>query len=127
MVDIKRKRKRKQKQPLKEFKAWLQGVEELQPDDWCPNVEQWQLIRDKINGIVEENKTTEQQIITMQQQPKVYQQNKSLLAPPPPVGGVPGGAVDMTLAAQQMLNPTGNTAKTPDIDTSNGNVTSSFA
>jgi hypothetical protein len=41
-------------QTLSEFKAWLAGVEELQPEDWAPNKEQWALIRNKINNIAEE-------------------------------------------------------------------------
>jgi len=36
---------------LVEFRAWLEGVEELQPDNWAPNAEQWKLIRAKIDSI----------------------------------------------------------------------------
>lgn len=36
---------------LLEFRAWLEGVEELQPKDWAPNLEQWKLIRAKIDAI----------------------------------------------------------------------------
>lgn len=38
---------------LSEFKAWLEGIEELQPDDWSPTQEQWKKIRNKIDCIVE--------------------------------------------------------------------------
>lgn len=31
------------------FKSWLQGVEDMQPDDWCPSIEQWRKIRQKID------------------------------------------------------------------------------
>lgn len=29
------------------FKAWLQGVEDMQGADWCPSLEQWRKIRQK--------------------------------------------------------------------------------
>lgn len=31
------------------FKSWLQGVEDMQEDDWHPNPVQWKKIRNKIN------------------------------------------------------------------------------
>ena len=46
-------RKRTKKQTLSEFRAWLNGVEELQPEDWAPNAAQWKLIREKIDSIAE--------------------------------------------------------------------------
>lgn len=39
---------------LKEFKMWLEGVEEMQADGWVPDARQWQRIRDKIDSIKEE-------------------------------------------------------------------------
>lgn len=45
--------KKKPKQTLNEFRAWLQGVEEMQDDDWIPSIEQWKLIRDRIDNIIE--------------------------------------------------------------------------
>lgn len=122
-------RKRKQKQTLKEFNAWLQGVEELQPEGWSPTAEQWQLIRNKIDGIVEEKKVVEKVINDLQPKPvRNYQQGQNIPMIPaaPAVGGIPPAPVDMTPAARQMLNPAGEAAKTPDIDTSDGNVASSF-
>lgn len=38
---------------LAEFRAWLEGVEELQPKSWVPDAAQWKLIRNKIKCIVE--------------------------------------------------------------------------
>ena len=122
-------RKRKQKLTLSEFRAWLQGVEELQSDEWCPNLEQWRLIRDKINGIVTEKVVVETTPVVNRPH---YQQPTNvnpaaLPAPAPAVGGVPVADVAMSSAASEMLNPGGAAAKTPDIDTSDGNVNSSFA
>ena len=31
------------------FKSWLQGVEDMQGADWCPTLEQWRKIRQKID------------------------------------------------------------------------------
>lgn len=39
---------------LKEFKMWLQGVEEMQADGWVPDARQWTRIREKIDQILEE-------------------------------------------------------------------------
>lgn len=130
------KRKRKQKQSLKEFKAWLQGVEELQPDGWAPNAEQWKLIRNKIDGIVEEKPAAPQpqRSLTQPTQPmpshNQAQANpvvQTALPQPPPVGGLPPVEVEMTPAARKLLNPGADgKTQTPDMDTSDGNVTSPF-
>lgn len=34
-----------------EFKAWLQGVEEMQEDDWAPNHIQWKKIKEKLSQV----------------------------------------------------------------------------
>lgn len=47
----KTKKQSKKNITFEEFKAWLSGVEDLQPDDWSPTKEQWQIIRDKIDSI----------------------------------------------------------------------------
>ena len=36
---------------IKDFKMWLEGVEEMQASDWVPDARQWQRIREKINSI----------------------------------------------------------------------------
>lgn len=131
-------RKRKQKQTLKEFRAWLQGVEELQPENWSPNSDQWKLIRDKIDGIVVEKQIVEKIInnsVTTSPQPALRALPAAPavgvpagMVPPPPASGVPPADVQMTPAARQMLNPSASEkAKTPDMDTSDGNVSSPFA
>lgn len=47
------KRKKISKQTLSEFRAWLEGVEEISGSDWIPDKGQWKLIRDRIDNIVE--------------------------------------------------------------------------
>lgn len=36
---------------FQEFKAWLQGVEEMQDEGWTPTGVQWQKIKEKLNQI----------------------------------------------------------------------------
>jgi hypothetical protein len=40
--------KKDKKLTVKEFRYWLEGVEEMQEDDWSPDVKQWKRIREKI-------------------------------------------------------------------------------
>lgn len=43
---------------IKEFKMWLQGVEEMQEDGWTPDAKQWARIRSKIQAIDETEHTS---------------------------------------------------------------------
>ncbi len=36
---------------VKEFRMWIQGVEEMQAEEWVPDARQWKLIRAKIDLI----------------------------------------------------------------------------
>ncbi len=47
------RKKAVKKYTLAEFKAWLEGIEEIQPADWHPDLDQWKMIREKIGAIVE--------------------------------------------------------------------------
>lgn len=38
---------------VSEFKNWLTGVLDFQPDNWTPNLEQWKKILDKIQSLEE--------------------------------------------------------------------------
>jgi len=48
------KNKKPQKMSVSQFKMWIQGLSEFQDDDWVPNVNQWNLIRDRIDMLDEE-------------------------------------------------------------------------
>lgn len=39
---------------ISEFKQWLSGVEDMQPDDWVPDSIQWAKIRAKIESLADE-------------------------------------------------------------------------
>ena len=134
----KRTNKRQKQVTLSEFKAWLEGVEELQPDGWAPNAEQWDLIRTKIHNIKQEKPPEPSQ----QQQMPSHIQHSSVNTPPPgiihrddvqvPPSQLPMDA-EITPAARAALEgktpftpgPDGK-IKTPDIDTSNGPYSTSF-
>ena len=88
---------------LSEFRAWLQGVEELQAKGWSPNAEQWKLIRDKIDAIVEAKAPVVEQVHVAVPGPRPVvggypaqhrPSGPAFIPPPPPVpGGVPADAV----------------------------------
>ena len=48
------KARKNKKITLRDFNNWLSGLEEIQPDEWAPNKDQWELIRNKIKCIIEE-------------------------------------------------------------------------
>lgn len=102
---------RKKKQTLAEFRAWLSGVEELQPADWAPNAAQWKTIREKIDSIAEPKASTadadmlQKLIETLGNntpRPAMPQNPVAMGIPPapPPPAGVPAGPVDVAPAAQ---------------------------
>lgn len=53
MSNKKKQTTKVKQQSVKEFKAWLAGMLEFQPDGWTPNVEQWKTIQDRINNLQE--------------------------------------------------------------------------
>lgn len=77
------------------FKAWLQGVEDMQSPDWAPNVEQWRKIRQKIDQLeVPEDQPQGQQVLPMPSYP-IYRT---------PVPG-PGGSIGVIPHSGTVMNP----------------------
>lgn len=123
---------------VKEFKMWLEGVEEMQEAGWTPNNTQWQRIRQKINEIAESASAASTAAPVQPVQPMV-QPNPgpvtfapSSFAPPTamqPAPMHPGYAQpNMPPPGAPFANGSPNIAvKTPAIDTSDGTYTSSFA
>ena len=144
---------RKKKQTLAEFRAWLDGIEELQPETWAPDATQWNLIREKINNITEPKpdaathkllqellngigKDTNTNLNTMHPLNNPYATAPQANLPPaPPPQGVPAGPVDMTPAAAQQVPvilkpaPELDLSATPaaNLDTADGNYNSGFS
>jgi len=104
-------KKRVKKYTLAEFKAWLEGIEEIQPDDWSPDVNQWKMIREKIRAIVEPKVT----------EPKDKQPEPTLTPPPwqppprPPQQAIPrsGQIPDPAFGGQQSALDLGDPEMTP--------------
>lgn len=121
--------KNNKKITLAEFRAWLEGVEELQPRGWTPDSTQWKRIRDKINSIEESSARglTSGAVAPQQRFQAPVQGAPSML--PPPAPPVQGGVPNLPVAPQGKLGiPVGpdGKIKTPDIDTSDGKFKSSF-
>lgn len=126
---------------LAEFQAWLEGVEEVQPKDWCPDAKQWKLIRNKIRNIVVPEPVVPEAPMHFPGQPAPRPVAAPSPAVPssipglPPAPEVPGSIPDFevtapTEAAAKLLAPSSpaRPAKTPDIESdADGKVTSPFA
>ena len=50
---------------LPEFQSWLQGIYDLQGDDWSPNPDQWKKIKDKMASVEGYDIPLEKQITMM--------------------------------------------------------------
>lgn len=129
-------RKRTKKQTLAEFRAWLSGVEELQPDDWAPTPEQWKLIRDKIDGIAEPKPPKPAPAVAQQAtnntpppQHQQFQPPQGFVPPPPVPGGIPDGPVEVAPAAARMAPPVQSVdiaSAAKPVDSGDGNYESGF-
>jgi len=147
-------RKRAKKQTLSEFRAWLAGVEELQPENWAPDATQWKLIREKIESITEPKTNADTEMLhkliekmsddtqgraqVANNAPYAHPQHQQvnpmaagIPPPPPPTGGVPAGPVDIAPAARPYNPPAAKAVDLsevakPNIDSSDGNYNSSF-
>lgn len=85
------------KMTLQEFKAWLEGIEEVQPANWHPTIEQWKLIRDRIEHIVVVEAPATQVQYVQQPQQQHYQQ-------PEPVRRSPS-SLDAAFAGNPVIQP----------------------
>ena len=118
-----RKKPVMQKYTLPEFRAWLAGIEEIQPSNWSPDANQWKMIRQKIDNIVE---TVIKEKVQVPVQPRVapqpmpqvapsafQPQNDGWQAPTPPQ---PSAVPAMTPAAQAALSGKLPKEMVPDVD-----------
>ena len=149
-----KKRTTAKKRTLNEFKAWLQGVEELQPAGWAPTADQWKLIRRSIENITEEAMTAHTPAFArgaapahpvphVPGMPTHMAPPGSGTAPVPPgippaptvdSSGVPMDApIEMSDEAKRLLGGSAASVpgapkktKTPDIDTADGTYASTF-
>jgi len=85
------KKRIKKKYTLKEFQAWLNGIEEIQPDDWHPDLEQWKLIRERMDNIITEVREKIVEVEVEVQPPHVMYPAAPISTPPvyPPIDTPP--------------------------------------
>lgn len=117
---------------VKEFKMWLEGVEEMQADGWTPNDTQWKRIREKINVLIEGQPVYQEMTV-----PNMGMAPNMPMTVPMPTGN-PLEMMNINPAAFQTPSapppgaPFGTNSsapvKTPNVDTSGGKpYKSSFA
>jgi hypothetical protein len=120
--------KGKTKISLRDFKQWLAGVEDMQPEDWTPTRDQWLRIREQIDQIKEVVEVVEDTPapanVPVARQP-AHPQVQTLPAIQPDQSsalerGRPAPMVAPTANPAMVTPESGGTAKTPDIDTSGG-------
>lgn len=119
---------------LAEFRAWLEGVEELQTAKWSPNAVQWKLIRKKLDLIVADtvvqyiSQQHPQHAAGGQQQVRGYHEaNQDETALPTP--RIPTDLNSVPIEHQPAIggiSARGGRIITPNIDTSVNNFASSF-
>jgi hypothetical protein len=111
---------------IAEFRAWLEGIEELGGRDWTPNASQWKKIKAKIALLIESTPSTRPPNGPLVFRPEPATFDSSLQAPRQAVAPpMLQGSVDMApppIAIDPKI-PT----KTPHIDTSHGSYNSPFA
>lgn len=121
---------------VREFRMWLQGVEEMQDDDWTPSPQQWKRIRQKINSI---NEAAPPAPAPAAPPPPPLQiasptfVNPNARAPglTLPEQAIPAGPSSLVIPqSRPQMNPLlaggGGQIKTPDIDTSANGYESGF-
>jgi len=124
----KKKTKSRKKTTLVEFRAWLEGVEEMQGDEWVPSIEQWRRIRNKIDMI--EDAPIPEPVPAIPTPPAYIPVPTPAYAPGP--SSLDGVVHQPAPPAPIELNPNAPIAKgqqqvkTPDIDTSSGEYKSSY-
>lgn len=76
---------------FQEFKAWLQGVEEMQDEGWTPTAVQWKKIKDKLEqidfSITRPTQQSYEQPINIAFQPPASRMQDTMPPPPMPPGG----------------------------------------
>ena len=114
---------------IKDFKMWLQGVEEMQDENWTPSPSQWKRIREKIDSI-NDNVGNQQSKFTTNTPniPNVPQPQFNNFPVPP--SNIPLPSQHSSVPVNPLFGSpeTGIPTKTPNVDTTDGKpYKSSFA
>lgn len=113
----------KKKLSLSEFRAWLSGVEEMQPAGWSPDGNQWKIIRSKIEEVMEMPVQQPRRFVADygdEETTRIVRPSAPSAFPMGPGPGAPSASAPPALAAP------GEKVKTPTIDTSKTPYESSF-
>jgi len=118
---------KKKKLTVKEFRMWLEGVEEMQPEGWTPTETQWRRIREKIDQV--------QDVVVAPPAVQEIPMMPGTMALPPSGNPLESMNIDPSRFPPPSLPPgapfargDGLPTKTPSIDTSGGQgYKSSFA
>ena len=91
---------------LIQFQAWLEGVEEMHSEDWCPTADQWNLIRNKIKTIIIENVVKVPTDLPIVNSSTVNQPSLQGFRPAPEIpSSIPSGPVEeVSPEAQSLLS-----------------------
>jgi len=95
-----------------DFKNWLSGVLDFQPEDWTPNAEQWKKILDKIEQLDETQHQHAPEVITQAQQPQRKRPHGPILEEGKSVGKTSGGTAPSN-PVENVIN--GPSVKLPDL------------
>ncbi len=114
---------------VSEFRSWLEGVEDMQGDDWSPDLSQWKKIRGKIE-LLEEVDYSEVLAEMSKKQPTVVN-NTQMASPRPPAfpagpSFLDDGGPKLTTVMPSPPSSIIGSTKTPDIDTSGGMYPGAF-
>ncbi|KKN24909.1 hypothetical protein LCGC14_0890270 [marine sediment metagenome] len=124
------------KQTVGQFKAWVEGVEEMQKDDWHPSKDQWKKIRAKIDELIDQPTiaTVTRRVEHPTTLPTITM--PAVVIPSDSVQIVDTGVDESTpipttsALTTETIGTDGKSAvksKTPDIDTSDKDYSSPFA
>jgi hypothetical protein len=62
---------------IKEFKAWMKGVEDMHGENWSPNKNQWKKIREKLEQLDEDTQAPQYNMNHYTPPPQQYIANYS--------------------------------------------------
>lgn len=121
---------------ISELRTFIEAVEfaSEQEQGWVPNARQWARIREMIFNLEAEPampvRTYEYAQQMVPPMPPVMYEREPMPATLPSVAAFPAGPAALPAIAPRhppVASPSFTTPRTPDIDTSNGQYTSSFA
>lgn len=53
MTKVRQKKGSVEPMTMTQFRAWLQGITDMQPANWHPNLEQWNTIKQRLDSVID--------------------------------------------------------------------------